>query len=333
MASIKSISIDDMLANGSIGEADVLRLRSACYEAGGISAADADALLSLDAECSSKARTWAGFVVEAVSDYVVTQAEPEGYVSSENAAWLMARINHDGSIASRTELELLVTILDRARWSPEGLVRFALAQVRDAVISGSGPLRGDGPLKPGEIAEAEVELLRRILYAFGGDGNIAVTEGEADILFEINDATADVAPNAAWTDLFVKAIANAVMSASAYSVPTREEALRREAWLASSHDVSLLDLLKSVTELPRILTGYKKQTREETALARLERQRVEMIVNERITASEARWLAERIGRDGKVTANEAALIAYLQNESPALHPELMALVSRLAQAA
>ena len=52
-----------------------------------------------------------------------------------------------------------------------------------------------------------------------------------------------------------------------------------------------------------------------------------------IKAAEAEWLCERIGRDGRLTANEAALVAYLKKESPKIHPELQATVDRLSQAA
>ena len=73
----------------------------------------------------------------------------------------------------------------------------------------------------GTIREPEVELVRRILYAFGGDGSVAVTRAEAEVLFDINDAIADPTANPAWADLFVKAITNVVMAASGRSVPTR----------------------------------------------------------------------------------------------------------------
>ena len=68
-------------------------------------------------------------------------------------------------------------------------------------------------------------------------------------------------------------------------------------------------------------------------LARLEHQRIEIITNEAITEAEAGWLCERIGRDGRLTPNEAALVAYLKQESPAMHPDLQAAVDRLAHAA
>ncbi len=49
--------------------------------------------------------------------------------------------------------------------------------------------------------------------------------------------------------------------------------------------------------------------------------------------AEAGWLCERIGRDGRLTPNEAALVGYLKKESPKIHPDLQAAVERLAQAA
>ena len=36
------------------------------------------------------------------------------------------RISRDGRVETKTELELLVNVLDKARWAPQSLVRFAL---------------------------------------------------------------------------------------------------------------------------------------------------------------------------------------------------------------
>ena len=50
---------------------------------------------------------------------------------------------------------------------------------------------GGEPGSRTSIAKAEVDLLRRILYAYGGDGNIAITRAEAEVLFRINERTCD----------------------------------------------------------------------------------------------------------------------------------------------
>jgi hypothetical protein len=82
-----------------------------------------------------------------------------------------------------------------------------------------------------------------------------------------------------------------------------------------------------------VRAAYRDQTQEERALVRLEQQRIEIITSEPVGAVEAAWLCERMGRDGRLTKGEAALIAYLKRESPRMHPELKAAVDRLAEAA
>ncbi len=319
----------------AITDFDVARLRRAFYKDGIISLEEADQLFEANQACSVKDSSWSDFFVEAVTDFIVNQAVPEGYITAENADWLKDRISQDGQVDTKTELDLLVTVLEKARWSPVRLVRYALEQVKLAVLEDTGPLRSGSGLKKGVIAESEVELLRRILYAFGGDGNIAITRDEAEILFDINDATVGVEPNPAWTDLFTKAVANLLMSSSGYAVPSREAALHSEAWLETRGEMAPTSLLGKMISgsLASVLSAYREQTAEERALARLERQRAEIVTNEEITEEEAEWLAERIGRDGVLSANERTLIAFLHKESPKIHPILAERVAELASAA
>jgi hypothetical protein len=335
MGALKSLPIDEIVRRGSIRDVDVLRLRSAYYCDGIISAQEAESLFKLNEACAIQDEAWPAFYVEALTDYLVNQVEPEGYLTAEDGKRLIERISNDGKIARKTELDLVVNVLDKSRWSPVSLAAFALEQVRRAVVDGDGPLRAGEVSEKGKINEPEVELVRRILYAFGGDGNVAVTRREAEVLFDINDAIADPQANPAWTDLFVKAVANVLMAASGQAVPTREEALRRDAWLKDRGDLSsqalLLNMVSSSIEAVR--GAYQEQSAEERALARLEHQRIEIITNEVITQAEVGWLCERLGRDGELTPNEAALVAYLQKESPNIHPDLQAAVERLARAA
>src|SRR5262249_2932840 len=161
--------------------------------------------------CTVQDPAWPVFFIEAVTDYIVNQAEPEGYLTTDGAKWLLARVAKDGVVTRKTDLDLVVNVLHRSRWSPVSLSAFALPQLKRAVAEGEGPLRsGQTTTEPGVISEPEVELVRRVLYAFGGDGNVAVTRDEADVLFDINDAIADPDANEAWTDLFVKAVTNVV---------------------------------------------------------------------------------------------------------------------------
>lgn len=309
-------------------------MRQSFYDDGLVTPEEATSLIRLNEACPVQDAAWSPFFVQAICDYIVNQTEPEGYVTAANADWLIAMIAPEGRVRSKTELDLLLQVLDTARWSPERLVRFALDEVKRAVIEGDGPLRINGTRQTGTIADSEVDLIRRILYAFGGDGNIAITRAEAEVLIAIEESLASGTPNAAWTDLFVKAMANVILATSGYAPPSREEALRSDAWLKRRGDLSLSTMVGAMVNgsLSSVWDTYTEQSSEERALARLERQRVEIITNEEITEGEATWLVERLTRDDRLTTTELALIDYLRREATMLHPALVDLVRRTTAA-
>jgi hypothetical protein len=326
------LNLDELLARGAVRADDVLKLRRSFYPDGHISPAEAEALFSINRACPEQDVEWADFFCEALTDFVVHQALPQGYVTTENADWLVDRISVDGIVQTMTELEVLIKIIDAARWAPARLVKFALEQVKHAVVEGSGPLRAGSVLVPGIVTEAETELVRRILYAFGGEGHIAISRSEAEVLFDINDATSEADNDPAWSDLFVKAIANHLMAASGYSMPTRAQALHQDEWLESRGDLSLGNVLSGLVGggLKGVFSAYQEQSWEELALERIEQQRIAMITSEPVSEPEAGWLAERIGRDGRLHQNEKALLRFLKQESPRLHESLQPLLDRAA---
>jgi hypothetical protein len=331
MGMLNAVSVVEIKARGSIKDADVLKLRRSYYDDGRISAEEADIIFGLNDACPVQDPAWADCFVETITDYLVDQAEPQGYLTAENAAWLIERISRDGQVESKTELELLVNVIDKARWAPSSLVRFALEQVKHAVLEGTGPLRSGKQLQPQVVGEADVALLRRILYAFGGEGSLAVTRAEAEVLFDIDEATADCDNHPDWCDLFVKAIAGCVMAASGYAAPPREVALAREAWLDRRGDLSIDNVLSGMaTGLKSMFDEYEDQDDEERAIARLTQQKIEIITHEAITPVEASWLAARIGRNGTLSPNERALLAFLKAESPSIDPALQKLVDEAA---
>ncbi len=336
MSGLNATAAQQIIKRGSIKDEDVLAWRRAFYDDGVISPEEAETLFAIHKAAPVQDPSWAEFFVEAITDFLVRQAEPEGYVTDENARWLIDQVGKNGRVESKTEIELLVNVLDCSRWSPVSLAKFALGQIRDAVVLGDGPLRsGASDASKGTILDSEVELLRRVIYAFGGDGNIAVTKPEAEVLFEINDAVSESGLNEAWTELFVKAIANVVMASSFYTPPSREEALRSDAWVESRGELSPTGLVGAIVSsgLSGIFSAYRQQTPEERALARLERQRLEIITNEQIDADEADWLVERMERDGALSPAEDALLAFLSAEHAELHPSLQGLVDRHGMAA
>lgn len=324
-----SDEIQAILANGRIAHDDVLRLRHRVFWKGVVTPQDADTLFALNDRLAAHcAPSWPEFFVEALTDYVVHQAEPSGYISDANADWLIACISRSGHVDTATELEILVRALEHAKLSPIALVAFALEQVKWGVVEGKGALGRNRALPPGVVEETEVDVVRRILYAFGGDGNIAVTRQEAEILFDINDATAQADNHPTWPDLFVKALANFLMAASGYRVPPRTEALRRAAWLdAPTPGIGAFMRQMLAGSLHAVWDGYEQVTRDAPAQASTGLTIADV---PRVTEEEALWAAQRIGCDGRLHDSEVALINFLKSRNAYLHPKLLPILDRAA---
>jgi hypothetical protein len=327
-----SEAIKAILARGEITADDVLKLRHHVFWKGVITPADAEMVFVLNDRLEKNADpSWPPFFVEVLTDYLVFQAEPHGYISEENADRLIARISHSGHVDTACELELLVKCLERAKLSPVKLVTFALEQVKWGVIGSQGYLGAHHPCEPGVVDKTETELVRRILFAFGGDGNIAVTRQEAGVLFDINNATSEEKNDPAWSDLFVKALANFLMAASGYQVPTRQEAFRRAAWLdAPTAGVGAFMSQMLAGSLSAMWEAYTHATPDGEPRRRNEASGLTIGFEPRASADDANWVAERIKRGGALRANELLLINFLKSKQAHLHPQLRPVFDSLA---
>lgn len=316
MRVVKSVSVEDLECRGSIKDSDVTRLRKAFASDPHIHENEAEALLRLNKACPVQAPTWSGFLADAIADYILNQSGSEGYITAEKSRWLIGKLSRDGWVTTRAEFDLLVSVLGRARWLPLSLATFALEQVSGAVMHGFGPLRrvhaggaGLGPV-PGMISEGEVALVRTILEAFGGESGLPVMRAELEILLGIQRSMSKRAAPAAWTDLLAKAVANVVLSEEGYAVPPRSVALRPGA-LVEVHQSPEEQVAVS---LERLRHDYHTQSAEERAIARLERQRVEIVTGEDIASDETGWLMQRILTSARPLAIESAVMAYLDKE-------------------
>lgn len=318
--------IQEIAEKGRIDDSAVRLLRTQIYRDGIVSPDEAETLFWLNEACPEGSSDWTDFFAQALTDYLVDQTDPAGYVSDDAGEWLAARILRDGRIDSHTELELLVRLIEQAIGVPQKLVLFAMGEVRSSVLTGSGPVRDAAVLKPGVIGDAEVTLLSRVLYGLGSEGNMAVSRLEAELLFDLNDAIVDAENPHAWADLFVKAIANHIMAAPLWTAPSRHEAAVRDEWL-SERDGTLGFMRKmaagSLVDAIGDLVGGEETDEQD--------RRDEQIADaEMVTQEEASWLSERIGRDGTLHDNEKALLAFLKREAPNIHPSLRSLIERAA---
>lgn len=328
-----------LLADPSrIDPADVLRFRREVFQDGIVHPAEADALFALNDAIGDKCAEWNEFFVEALTDFTVHQAEPRGYVSLENAGWLASRIAHDGVVDSASELELLVRVMATARECPASLSGFALAQVAYAVIEGDGPLARGLQLTRGVIGEAEVELLRTVLYAGGGASGLSISRKEAEILFDLNERTDAAANHPSWQDLFVRATANYLMAAASSSAPSRATALARQEWLEDAEPDTGGFLAKTFGGFGKIFSeGFFDDvfTSAHVQMEKAWKERNDRFAAaqrhaEAIDPEEAAWLVARIRRDGAVNANERALLDFIRMESFSVDPKLMDLIRDVA---
>lgn len=297
------------------GPEDVLAIRRIIYPDGTISLEEANLLFEVNAQIAAPGEDWRRLFVEALTDFTVYQAAPRGYVTEENVDWLVARIMQDGRVDPATELEVVINVLEKAISAPDQLAVFGLRKVQEQV------------LRANRISETEVQLLRRVLYAAGGQQAIAITRDEAEVIYAIHDARDGQEDDPAWLDLFSKAMLNHLMFASGFTPPTREEALAREAWLDDRRVDPMGFLARMVQSLGSVLSVYRQPDFGEEYVARRAAIQAEA---EQITDEEADWLAARLLRDGQLSEAERALIAALRSEQPRLHPLIEDALGKLA---
>ncbi len=286
-------------ANGEIDAEEVLQLRRAAWPDGVIDAAEADAILTINDLVSNKGPEWTDFLTEAVCEYMLRADEPRGYVSPAKAAWLIAALDRDGQLDSMTELELLVRIIEKALGTPEELKAYALKQIERAVVFGTGPTRDGGALHAGSITEAECKVLRRMIFASGGDGPARASQAEAEMLFRIKDATLGANNAPEWERLFVQGVGNYVQGWQAAQGLTLERAAQLETFM-NDHTSRVGSFLARMARFDR----PRAQAAERDVFA-------EARADQAVTRSEQDWLDTRIGADGEVDALERALLAFL----------------------
>jgi len=335
----KPIRIDELdeklRASGRIEGLHAVQLRSLIYATGSVGPESAKLLLGLDRACSKKDPAFAQLYVEALTDYFVWQTKPKGYVSKEDARFLIENITADGHVESKTELELLLNIVYWARQCPEELSLLLLEAVRQSVLlSRETPLGGNRPRRC--IGAGDVALLRKALHAPAGDGSLLVTRREAELLFTLNEATEADGNDPEWSDFFARAIANHLLNPLDAPIPSREDASRRDRWLderggiadffaamgkaLGDGNVPMRDVWEEIDP-----SGVATAKKEAEAEAQATRKR---LAREQIDADEAAWLAKRILQDGTIDENERALLAFLKKEAQGIDPSLQPLLDR-----
>ena len=185
----------DIIAKGRITAEDVLALRRAVYEDGEIQKAEADFIFRLNRNSSDADPAWDSFYVEALSDFFFWQRGPSSSLSEEDANLLIQWISEDQRIDDHNELKLLVNIMSRSQGSPESLKVFVLEAIKDSVLTSN------------RIDQDDIAIIKNVIYGPASEGGIGICREEAELLFQLNNATKSSDNVADWKVLFVKATA------------------------------------------------------------------------------------------------------------------------------
>ncbi len=326
----------NLRAKGAIEAEHAVQLRRMIYSKGSVTKHDADVLFKLDSACTKKHPAFAALYVEALTDYFVWQSEPKGYVTESQAKYLIDNVTADGHVSAKTELELVLNIVHWAREVPSDLTALVLDAVRQSVLLSRETVFGANRPQAA-IGAGDVAILSKALHAPAGDGSLLITRREAEMLFSLNEATKVGHNDPAWTDFFVRAIANHLLNPlNPPVVPTRDEAVAREKWLDQRG--SMGQLLGGVaTALSRGNVpfaqvweeldpfGAATAKKEAAADTKTVQQR---LAREQVDTDEAKWVASRILADGAVDENETALLVFLKKNAGAIDPALDAVMKR-----
>lgn len=286
---------------------EIAALRRTVWSDGVVSPAEAEQLFDMNDRADPSDQAWADYFIEALVEFMLARGEPQGFVTDADADWLIAHFNRDGRLDSEGELETLVHLFERAGQLPDSLRDYGLAQIEQAVLTGTGPTRRGDPLDPNAINQTECDLLRRMIFSAGGDTPGRVGRAEAEMLFRIKDATLGANNASGWKTLFVQGVANNLLTDRHPDEPSRDTALRLERFMNddSRHIGSFLAKMVAATpDWSLGSSGHEPTARHPD--------------DGGYSAGEHAWTDHEIHADGKLDELEQALLDFLDKECGAL---------------
>lgn len=299
-------------ADGQITADEILALRREGWADGRMEPAEAEAIFVLNDHLAERTPDWSEFFVEAICEYLLANGSPRGFIDDAQADWLIAHLDRDGHVDSLAELELLARLLDRAEAAPPRLKDYALGQIEQAVLTGTGPTRDGGRLDGACINSAECRLLRRFLYAFSGDTAAGVSRAEAEMLFRIKDATLGASNAAEWPDLFVQAVANHLMAHNHFAQLSTERARELEAFMGDATPrigsffgrMGKSDLGGNFAQAAAHVLGFGRKGEARDLAA-------EVAADQRITEIEDAWLQAQVDANNQLDVLDKALLRFI----------------------
>lgn len=285
-------------------------LRAEVWGDGSVSAPEAEKLFDMNRSVEPSIE-WMDFFVEAICEFMLSQGEPRGYVTEDESTWLLHHVSQEGQIANHAELELIVKLLERAEYAPTALRRFALGAIEQTVLTGEGPTRQGQPVEAPRIDDAEVSVIRRLIFAPASDGPAKVSAAEAELLFRLKDATLGQDNSPEWKKLFVQGIANHLMAHQSYTPPSPPDEMRMEAPYESHPFGHVLSKVGKDIATPHEFHDAVFGEDQDEAIGKLNQ---EVYTDAEITLGESNWLKRLFDKNGQRDEYEQALLDFLAQD-------------------
>jgi hypothetical protein len=169
-------------------------------------------------------------------------------------------------------------------------------------------------LDPKAINETECDLLRRAIFAAGGDRPAAVSRAEAEMLFRIKDAALYEVNAPQWQTLFVQGVANYLLGFGGNEPLTRERAGELDAFMRAEGAGIGGFLGRMLTSKPDF-RGFGSLLGSADEAEYLAAHNDEAAVAAVFSADERAWLHDRLEADEELDDLEKALIAFIDAET------------------
>jgi hypothetical protein len=309
---------------------DAREIRRAIYADGDPTRFDLDRLIAMGREEGAD-NEFAELLADIATDVMVRLADPAGYVTDEDAAWLIERLRSDGGLASAAEFGMLKSVVGHAVSVPSALTTFAVREVEKAILTGRRDTLGGVDHEPGVVTSGDVAALRAFAFAPAHGHSLHVDRAAAEALFDIAHATATADNAPEFLDFFAQAVGNYLTGVDFLGTPERSDVLHTEAELArpggfGAFFAEVFSRKPNLSEIAKTIGDDVDETdralNQETA-SRLDKA-------SHIERDTAKWVLAHLSRGGQLTAAERRLLAFLRDEAASAPPELTTLYDQAA---
>ncbi len=114
-----------ILDDGTIDANEVAQIREFIFKDGEIDQQEADFIFDLNTACSDSdnAPSWQPLYIEAISSYLLDDANSPNIIDEVEAKWLISKIGEDGQV-DKNEKALLLHLRDKAQSMPNSLSEY-----------------------------------------------------------------------------------------------------------------------------------------------------------------------------------------------------------------